>query len=306
MEIPASDYINKANTRIIPHKFALLQPTTLHEALEYLEKYQGEIKVLAGGTDLLVKMKQAIYRPRYVMTLKQLKELEYIKETQNSYNIGSMTRFIQIEKHEKIARDYPALHEAIKSIAGIQIRYMATIGGNLCNASPAADSAPPLMVLDARLRLASKDSTRTIPITEFFKGPGVTVLKENELLTEIVIPKPPKNSSSAFIKITRVAVDLAKVSVAVFLQIDDENTIKNVKIALGAVAPTPIRARSAEEFLKGKKMTLQIAEETGKIAMKEIKPITDVRSTAKYRRIVSRVIVRDALLKAYSRIKFGD
>ena len=295
--------INYFNTRIIPIDFEYFEPKTLNEALELLSKFGKEAKILAGGTDLLVQMKIRRKTPKYVINIKKIPELVFIRMSNEAIHIGAATKLRMLEKSEYVRKYYQALYEAVRSMASVQIRNMGTIGGNLCNASPAADTAPPLMIYEAKLKLKSKRGERVVPITEFFKGPGITVCEPDELLLEIVIPKPPtERFSSKFIKIARTSMDLAKVNVAVALKIgSDMKSIEDVKIALGSVAPTPIRAYSAEEFLKGKEFNEENIKKAAEIASAETKPITDVRSTAWYRKEVAKVIVRDALSEAYRR-----
>ncbi len=295
--------INKANTHILP-EFDYFSPSSIEEAVELLRRYGGEAKVLAGGTDLLVRMKQGVVRPKYLINIKGIKELNFIEDRGDHVAIGAVTKLRSIEKSEIIRKHFTALYEAVKSMAGVQIRNMATIGGNLCNASPAADTAPPLLVFNARVRIIGGGGERVIPLKDFFTGPGKTVLGSDELLAEVLIPKPEEPTGSAFIKIARVAMDLAKVSVAVAVRMEG-NVFKDVRVAFGAVAPTPIRAYRTEDFLKGRELSEEVLEEAADIARGEVKPITDIRSTAEYRREVSGVILKDALLKAVDRLRLS-
>jgi len=291
---------NKANTHILP-EFEYLAPRTIEEAIELLSRYGEDAKVLAGGTDLLVRMKQGVLRPKYLISINKIKELNYIEDRGDHVAIGAATKLRTIEKSSLIKELFPALYEAVRSMAGVQIRNMGTIGGNLCNASPAADTAPPLLVFEAEVVIAGPNGRRVVPITQFFTGPGKTVMARNELLVEVRIPKPVKPTGSAFIKIARVAMDLAKVNIAVALRMNG-NVVEDVKVALGSVAPTPMRAYKTEEFLKGKELTEDVMWEAAKIVRTEVKPITDIRSTAEYRREVSGVILVDALKKAMERL----
>jgi len=291
---------NKADTHILP-EFEYLAPKTVEEAIELLSKYGEEAKVLAGGTDLLVRMKQGVLRPKYLISINGIKELNYIEDRGDHVAIGAATKLRALEKSSLIKELFPALYEAVRSMAGVQIRNMGTIGGNLCNASPAADTAPPLLVFEAEVVIAGPNGRRVVPITQFFTGPGKTVMARNELLVEVRIPKPVKPTGSAFIKIARVAMDLAKVNIAVALRMNGK-VVEDVKVALGSVAPTPMRAYKTEEFLKGKELTEDVMWEAAKIVRTEVKPITDIRSTAEYRREVSGVILVDALKKAMERL----
>jgi carbon-monoxide dehydrogenase medium subunit len=178
--------------------------------------------------------------------------------------------------------------------------HMATLGGNLCNASPAADSAPPLLTFDARVTLKSKTSERTMPLEHFFIAPGKTAMQPDELLTQIYIPAPPPDTGSAFIKIARVTADISQVCAAVRIT-RDGNTIHDARIALGSVAPTPVRATVAERDLIGQTFSPELAEHIGIQAAQEISPISDVRATREYRQHIAAVIVRDALIRAWER-----
>lgn len=178
--------------------------------------------------------------------------------------------------------------------------YMATLGGNLCNASPASDSAPCLLAYDAGVTLKSKTTERTVALTDFFLAPGKTVMRPDELLTQVHIPRPQPYSGSAFIKISRVAADISQVCAAVNI-VRDGNLVRDARIALGSVAPTPFRAVQAKAALVGETFTPELAEYVGRVASQEIKPIDDIRATRAYRQNVAAVIVRDALLKAWER-----
>ena len=290
--------INLMNTHIVPVEFEYFEPRTLEEALRLLDEWGEDARVLAGGTDLLVQMKLRRVEPRCLINVKRL-GLRYIREEGEEVRIGALTRLRDLERSELIEREFPALHEAVRAMASVQVRNMATIGGNLCNASPAADTAPPLMVYGARLRLKSLRGERAVPVEEFFRGPGETVLERGEILVEVEAPRP--RGGSAFIKLSRTAMDLAKVNVAVLVSLEG-GVISAARIALGAVAPTPVRAREAERFLEGRAPTRENFRRAGEIASTEIRPITDLRSTAWYRREVSKVLVADALERAVGRV----
>ncbi|MEM1742632.1 MAG: xanthine dehydrogenase family protein subunit M [Nitrososphaerota archaeon] len=289
-------YINLFNTHIIPVKFNYHAPQTLEEALNLLNKLKDKARVIAGGTDLIVDMKLRRKEPEHVVSLNKIRELDYITVDSLGVKIGAIVKLRKIEKEKIIRERFPALYEALKSMASIQVRNMGTMVGNICNASPAADTAPPLLIYNATLTAKSLNNERKIPIEEFFKAPGKTALKEDELVTEIFIPYPPQDSHSTFLKITRVGMDLSKVSIAVLTKFNG-SIIEDIRIAFGAVAPTPLRIRRAEEFLKNKPLTEENLKIVQEIVAKEIKPITDVRSTEWYRREVAKVLVKDALMK---------
>jgi len=208
--------------------------------------------------------------------------------------------FYDLQQSEVIHRKHQALHEAARSVSGTQIKMMGTIGGNLCNASPAADSAPALLLYEAQVELTAAAGRRRVALAEFFTGPGQTVRQPNELLTGIILTSTQPTEGSAFLKLGRVGADIAKVSAAVRL-IREGQRVAECHIALGSVAPTPVRARQAEARLVGQTFDLALVEAAAQTAAQEIKPITDVRSTAAYRARVAQVLVRDALLTAWDR-----
>lgn len=289
-----ADYINLVNTHIIPVKFTYHAPQTLEELLTLMREYKGRARVIAGGTDLIVDMKLRRKEPEHVISLNKIKELDYIIEEDTGIRIGAATKLRHIEKRKTIHERFNALYEAVKSIASIQVRNMATLAGNICNASPAADSAPPLLIYDAVVTAQNLDSMRKIMIKDFFTGPGRTALRDDEIVKEIFIPYPPEGSESVFLKVSRVGMDLAKVNIAVLIKMNGEY-VEDFRIALGAVAPTPLRIFKAEEYLKSKRINEENIKHVQEIVAEEIKPITDVRSTDWYRRELSKILVKDAI-----------
>ena len=285
--------------------FNYLVPSTIDEAIDHLRSLEDAV-ILAGGTDLIVAMKLKGLRPKNVISMKKLKgQLSYIVKDADEVRIGALTCFHDIEKSPLIKEKFEVLHEAVTQIASYQIRNIATIGGNLCNASPAADSAPPLMVLGAKLIIAGPSGERGVPIERFFVGPGRTVLEKGEILKEIVIPIMPENSGASFVKLgRRKSEDISVASAAAFVLLEG-NTIKDVRIALGSVAPTPIRAYNAEREILGKEISPSLLERAGEKAKEECSPITDVRASAEYRREMVRVLTRKALEIAINRAKGG-
>lgn len=291
--------INKVNTHIIPTRFVYHSPATLEEAVELLKRYRGDAKVLMGGTDLLVKMKLRLVEAGHIINLKNLRELKYISFDEKGVRIGAGTRLRTIEKSEEIREKFPALWEAVRVIGSVQVRNMATIGGNLCNASPAADTAPPLIVYGAEATIVGPRGERRVKVEDLFLGPGETILEPDEILKEVSIPYLG-GGGSAFLRLTRTSMDISKISIAVAAWFRDAEII-DCRIALGAVAPTPIRVPRAEEFLRGKRMSVEALEQAGRIVSEDIKPITDARSTDWYRRTVAKVLTVDALTIAWQR-----
>jgi len=249
----------------------------------------------------LVSMRTGGTKPRYLIDIKAIPELSRIKYENEQLTIGAAVTINALAQSDVIGKKFDIITEATKVFASVQIRNRATIGGNLCRASPSSDMVPPLLVLDAMLTAISDKGERDIPIKDFFIGPERTSLEQGEMLKEIRVPTPPQNMGATFLKVRRTGVDLAVVNVAVAVELS-ENKFKDVKISLGAVAPTPMRALKAEALLKGEACTDENIERAAEMASSETSPITDVRSTAEYRREVSRVLVKRALKNAIQKV----
>jgi carbon-monoxide dehydrogenase medium subunit len=287
------------NTHILAQQFDYLEPKTIEEAAQCLAKHGEKARVIGGGTDLLVKMKMGELHPQILINISRIPALRYVIE-EKGIRLGALTTFRDLEKSRAIKERYTALFEAARSVSSVQIKTMGTIGGNLCHASPAADSAPPLIVLGGRVKLTGSTGDRVLPLEEFFVGPGESVLSPKELLIEIQIPELSGRTGSAFLKMGRVAADLSKVSVAVAMVREGE-VCKDCRIAMGAVAKIPLRTRKSEAALKGKRVTEALIEKASQEVSDEIQPITDLRSTAWYRKEVAKVMTRDAIKLAWER-----
>ncbi len=287
------------NTHILAQEFGYLEPRTIDEALQYLADYGEKTRIIAGGTDLLVQMKTGKACPQYLLNISKIPALRYLIE-ETGLRIGVLTTFREIERSQVIRERYTALFEAAKSISSVQIQTMGTVGGNLCNASPAADSAPPLLVFNGKVKLMDVRQERTLPLEKFFAGPGKTVLRPDEFLVEVQVDGMPDRTGSAFKKMGRVSADLSKVSVAVAI-VRKDDLCEECRIALGAVAAVPLRARKSEEILKGKKLKESLIEKASLEVAQEISPIDDIRSTAWYRKEVAKVMVGDAIRLAWER-----
>jgi CO/xanthine dehydrogenase FAD-binding subunit len=264
--------------------FEYVEPRTLREAVRLLVKYKKEAKLLAGGTDLMIGMKDGTVRPKYLINLKKIKGLDRISYSKKEgLSIGSLVTWRNILSSKPIDQSYPILREAASLIGCPQIRNMGTIGGNICHGSPAADSAPVLMVYGAQCVVAGIGRGRVVPIEEIFTGVQKISLKQGEILTGLRIPTPDPKSKGCYIKFSpRKAMDLPIVGVAVLLRTID-GRFGDVKIALGAVAATPIRAIGAERFLLGNPISDELIREAAVGASNESKPITDVRASREYR-----------------------
>lgn len=308
-------------------RFDYLIPKTMDELFSLLNQYGNKATIIAGGTDVMVMIKKNKISPDVLISLRAIEGLNEIK-FDNDLKIGSMVTHRMIEKSKFIRENFSALSDAVDVLGSVQIRNIATIGGNICNAAPSCDTGPPLLVLDARLRLRSLKSERIIPIDQFFIAPGKTALESGEILTEILIPKPLPNTASSYWKHQRrQALDLPIIGVAVlislnkstisntdifypennistiFHQLEREDLICNeIRIALGVSAPTPIRVFKAEDLLRGKKLTRQLIEEVAEMASKEAKPRDTLRGEAWYRRELIDVYVKRMAMRCIERI----
>jgi carbon-monoxide dehydrogenase medium subunit len=286
--------------------FQYIVATNLDEAVALTEEFgKKNALLMAGGTDLLVRLRDGEIRPDCIIDLKGVLGLTYIEYDDNKgLRIGALSSIADVAKSPKLSSEYAALAEAAASIGSIQIRNKGTIGGNLCNASPSADMAPPLIVMGAKVRIVGKDGERVSNLEDFFLGPGRSVLRNDEILTEIKVPKPPPLSGAAYLKLgRRGGMDLAIAGVACLLVMDSKSRCERARIAMGAVAPTPLRAKEAEVLMTGEKIGGELVAEVAKKAAEEAKPISDVRATANYRREVIEVLVKRAIRESMSRIE---
>jgi len=281
--------------------FEYLRAGSIKEAVSLLEKYGEEAKIVAGGTDLVPQLKAREIEPKYVVDVTGIKDLDYVENHLKGLRIGAVTTYDTLDRSPLVMRRAPVLAEAAHGVGNVQIRNLGTIGGNLANASPAADTAPPLIVSGASLKIMGLGKERLIPVEDFFLSPNTTVLQKNELLTEIQIPDMPANTGEAFIKLGRRAgPDLSIANVAVAITLDGD-ICKDVRIALGSVGPTALRARKTEDFLRGERLERKVLEGCSEIVAKEIKPISDVRASAEYRTKVTQSLMGNAVQIAMSR-----
>jgi aerobic carbon-monoxide dehydrogenase medium subunit len=282
---------------IVP-EFEYLSPQSVQEACALLMQHGDKAKVLAGGSDVLVKMKDGLIAPAYLVSLKKLDGLKEIRyERGKGIVIGARATHNELMSNNLLQEKYGSVCEAAHTMAADQIRNIGTVGGNLVNAVPSADLPPILIALDAQARIVGPSRERTITLENFFLGPGKTVLENGEILAEIIIPDQPTTGSN-YIKFgLRRAGALAVVGVASSVTVSD-GTCQDVRIVLGAVAPTPIRARRAENILRSKKISPELINEAGKIAAEESKPINDIRGSIEYRRNLVDVLTRRSLKAA--------
>jgi carbon-monoxide dehydrogenase medium subunit len=253
-------------------------------------------KVIAGGTDLLNQIRLKMIKPEYVVDIGYILGLDYIKYgSEGQLSIGALATIRSLEMSAELQRHHPVISQAASLLGSMAIRNVGTIGGNLCHASPSAETAPSLIGLGARVKVVGPEGERTVELEKFFTGPGQTVLQRGELMIEIQVPPMPPDTKGIYIKhSTRGTVNPAIVGVAAIVAMDGERC-KEVKLVLGAVAPTPIRAKKAEEILKGKKIDGPLIEKAAQAASDESTPITDVRASADYRKEMVKVFTRYAL-----------
>jgi carbon-monoxide dehydrogenase medium subunit len=282
--------------------FEYLEPETVEEAVKILFTHGKKAKVLAGGIDLLPRMRQRLIQPEYVVCIKKIPYLDYVKTDGYDLKFGALVTLRALELSSAIKKNYLLLWEAIYQIASIQVKTMGTAVGNLCVATPASDIATALFALGAKLKIAGTASEKIIPIEDFYFGVKQIILSTSDIVTEVLLPGPLPGTGGAFLKLARTAHDLGKINVAVTVTITD-NKCKDAKVALGSVAPTTIRARKAEEILKGQKLDSKRVAGAAEAAAEEAKPIDDLRSSAEYRKEATRVLTRRVIEKAIERAK---
>lgn len=276
-------------------QFCFLSPQSIEEAVRFLAAHEGEAKPLAGGTDLIPGLKRReIASPAYILDLKGLNELKKIDfDPQVGLRIGALATIQDIGRHPDMRRLFPSLVQAACCMASPQVRNRGTFAGNICSAVPSADSAPALLSLNANVRVRGSGGERIIPLYQFFVGPGETALRPDEIVTALTVPRPADRS--VYLKLSpRHSMDMAIVGVAAAANLIPGG-VREVHIALGAVAPTPMRAHKAEEILQGRPVSQELIEEAARAAAAECRPIDDYRASAAYRRDMVYVLTRRAL-----------
>lgn len=281
-------------------RFAVHEPATMDEALALLS---SGVVPLAGGTDLLLHLRRRTRDYRAVVNLKRLRRVRTFDwNTETGLTIGALTTFRTLETSPLVGERFPALAEAAHVVAGVQLRNLATIGGNIGNASPSADSLPPLVALGASVEIASAGATRMLPVERCISGPGRTVLSSGEMFTAIHVPAPGRHSSSAFARFSpRSAMDIGIASAAAAVTLDSSGRCTSCRIAPGAVSPVPFRPEAAEAAVLGERITEAVAARAGELAAAAAQPISDIRGSADYRRAIVRVLTARVLLTAASR-----
>ncbi len=284
--------------------FEYLEPATVSEACELLKRYGGEARVYAGGAYLSIVMKQGFLQPRALVNIKKIADLKGIHlDPGQGFTIGALVTHRELETSKLIQEKLPVLSEAEKEVANIRVRNVGTVGGNLASGEPLTDLPPIFIALDARLRISGPSGDRIIPAEELFVDYYQTGLAEDEILTHVLIPPLPARTGIGYVRFSSSsALDKPCIGVAVRISLETTGErCKTVRIALGCVAPTPIRARKAEELLAGNELRPDLVEEASVSAGRECDPLSDLRGSEVYKRAMVRVLVKRALLQAYER-----
>ena len=289
-------------------KFDYHEPRSVDEATRLLDEIGKEASVLAGGTDLLVNMKMGKTAPKHVVSLSRIEELKTVKREQGSLTLGACVTAGELKEQEEIKAEFNGLCQSAGSLGSPLIRNLATLGGNIVTARPAADLPPSLMAYGASLVLKKDKGERIIPLEGFFLGPGQTTIEPEEILCGVVLKEPPPYSGGGYLKLgVRKALEISLVNVAAFIGLDGPNgPIKEARIVLGAVAPLPMRSPAAEAALMGERPDDALFQKAATAASKDSRPIDDFRGSAEYRREMVKVLTQRALKLAYEEAKLRE
>lgn len=285
--------------------FVYLKANTVKEALDFLEQHKEDCKIICGGQSLLILMRQGLVCPKYLIDIKHLEELNYIKfAPKEGLKIGATTAHRAVEKSSLIKKRYPVLIDMEKNLASIQTRNWGTIGGNLAHADPAGDPGPVFIALKAAVKMANKEKERTLPLEEFFIDYFETALEEGELLLEVQIPVIPPKTAVAYEKFNIIKNDLGIVSVAASITLDNSGQkCQEARIVLGAAAPIPKRAKEAEQMLVGKKLDERLLDRVAAKASEEAEPVADVHAAEEYRKFLVKALTKKMVNKAWEQAK---
>lgn len=286
-------------------QFHYYAPKSVEEACSLLAKHKGHAVAFAGGTDLLVRMKQRRVVPEYVINLKTIPGMDYIVyDEKDGLRIGALASIQSVKNSVVIKRNYKILYQAAGAESSVQIRNRATLGGNISNASPAADAPLALLVLGAQVVLAGVAGERQVFLDKFFLGPGKTILQPDEILREIRVPQPLPLSGGAYLKHALRQTDISIVAVAALLRMK-EDVCEEARIGLGSVAPTAVRASKTEDLLRGQRISEGLIEKASQTAMGEARPIDDIRGYAEYRLRTVAMLTKNAITQAIREIRYG-
>lgn len=286
-----------------PRAFAYVRASTVSQAVDLLKRNGDRAKVLAGGQSLIPLMKLRLADPQLLIDISRIRSLSALRETGNGLSIGAMTRDREFEQSKIVQSSYPILADVVKVLGDPEVRNLGTIGGSLAHADPAGDWGTALLALDAELVLTGPNGERTVSIDDFFKDTFATELHSDELLTEIRIPKLGPGTGSAYKKLKRKTGDFATVAVSAGIELDSKGTIAKVRLGLGAVGPTPFRAKRAETSLVGKSPGEAAFNEAGRLAAQESSPSSDLHGSEAYKRAMVQIFTRRALEAAVERAR---
>ena len=280
-------------------RFDYIAPKTVDEVVTALANGDGGTRVMAGGTDLLIKIRQRMLAPKRIVSLKGVDGLDAVSfDKKIGLTIGAMTLLADVAAHKHIRRYYPTVAAAAGATANVQIRHMGTVVGNLCNASPSADNAPTLMAMGATVNITGPAGNRCLPLDQFFQGPGISALKTDEIVTSVCVPPPPAGTGTAYHSLSqRGKLDCSAVGVGALVTIAGQ-CCTDARLIVGACAPVPMRTQAAEKMLVGKKMTDALIRRAAQAASEATTPITDVRASASYRWKMVSVLTARALTEA--------
>ena len=280
-------------------RFDYLEPETIKETLAMLSQYNGKSKIIAGGTDLILHIRNKAIKPEYVIDITRIPGLDYITfDNQQGLRLGALTTIRALETSVELQRKYPIISQAANQLGSVAIRNVATVGGNLCNALPSAETSQALVALSAQLRIIGPKGERTVPLEGFFTGVGKTLLQPDEVLLEIIVPELEPHTSGIYIKHSpRGPIDLAIVNITVLMTMEQNHEVcSNAKIVLGAVSPTPLRARKAEKVLKGKRVDGTLIEKAAQVASDEAHPRHgSIHGSFEYKKEMVRVLTGRAI-----------
>jgi carbon-monoxide dehydrogenase medium subunit len=277
------------------------EPKSIGECIALLKQYGVDGKIIAGGTDIIPKLKSKTIRPKAIISIHKIPGLNEVIIYPGGLTLGAMTRLRDISLNSKLDDDYHVIKEAAGHVSSMQVRNVATIGGNTCNASPGADAVEGLIVMDANVVIEGSNGRREVPLAEFFIGPGQTVLASDEMLIAFKVPVPKPKTGTVYKKYAiRGDTDIAIVGVAASITLANDGKVIQTRLSLAAVAPTPFRIKKVEEVLVGKKITPRLISEAAEITCSSIKPISDQRATAEYRMEMAKVWTRHALEEAFT------
>jgi len=286
---------------MIPPAFEYLRPNTIPEAIALLQQHGEDAKILSGGQSLIPMMKLRIARPGYLIDINRISGLSYIKEEGGFLKIGGLTREAELESSAVIRAKYPILLDTAHVIADPQVRNLATVAGNLAHGDPANDHPATMLALGAQVVATGAGGERIIPIEDFFLSLFSTALQPGEILTEIRVPAPPARSGGAYFKLERKVGDFATAAVAAQVTVDANGAAQKVGIALTNVGPTPIKAKKAEDFLRGKKLDEANIRQAAQLAADDAQPSSDLRGPAEYKKGLVKELAKRALSRAAER-----